>query len=590
MTSRLRTVVVALTVGCLVAAALPPAIRRDPLPFMSFAYELGVGVLFVLAGLLAWARRPDSSVGGLLTVAGLAWLSSRVLLWAGDNAAIFSIGLVLVLLPIAFVAHLAVAFPSGRMASRLERLIVVGSYVVILAGVPFLDLSDCQECPRNLLAIDGAEGVGRLLHVTVLVSTIVVITAFSAVLVFHWRQGTRARRRVLAPVLPTALLYAAVSAAQLLAELGAPLGLGPEWAWVERVALAAIPVAFLAGLLRSRLARSGVGQLIVELGERTPGGRLSTAVARALGDPTVEIAYWSPETSTYRDGEDRAVVIPADDGTRAVTVIERAGHRIGALVHDVALRDEPALLDSVCAAAGLAMENERLHHEVLARLEEVRASRTRILEAADAERRRIERNIHDGAQQRLVTVMLALTMARSRLASEPAAARASDQETAGPGLDPCVDSLLAEAADDLGGALKELRELARGIHPSILIEEGLAAALESLAQRSSVPVEVSASADDRLSPPVEAASYYVVSESLANVAKYAKASVVQVKVCRHEEGLRVEVIDDGVGGATPRGGSGLEGLADRVAALDGRFVVESVPGQGTRITAELPCG
>ncbi|MDQ3716152.1 MAG: sensor histidine kinase, partial [Actinomycetota bacterium] len=138
MTRRLQAAVVALTVGCLVAAVLPSAIRGDPLRFMSLAYELGVGVLFVVAGLLAWARRPDSSIGGLLTVAGLTWLLSRVLLWAGDNAAVFTIGLVLVLAPIAFVAHLAVAFPSGRMASRLERLIVVGSYVVILAGVPFL--------------------------------------------------------------------------------------------------------------------------------------------------------------------------------------------------------------------------------------------------------------------------------------------------------------------------------------------------------------------------------------------------------------------------------------------------------------------
>lgn len=590
MTGRLRSAVVALTVACVAAAALPPTIRGDPLPFMSLAYELGVGVLFVLAGLLGWARRPDSSVGGLLTVAGLAWLMARVLLWTGNNAAIFSFGLVLVLLPIAFVAHLAVVFPSGRVASRFERLIVVGSYVVILAGVPFLDFSECQECPRNLLAITGTDGIGRPLHVTVMVSTLVVIAAFSAVLVFHWRQGTRARRRVLAPVLPTALLYAAVSAAQLLAELGAPVGLGREWAWVERVAIAAIPVAFLAGLLRSRLARSGVSQLVVELGERTPGDQLSTAVARALGDPTVEVAYWNPETATYQDGENDAVVIPVDDRTRAVTVIERAGNRIGALVHDVALRDEPALLDAVCAAAGLAMDNERLHREVLARLEEVRASRTRILEAADAERRRIERNIHDGAQQRLVTVMLALTMARNRVASAPAAACASGHEAVGTNLAPSIDSLLAEAANDLGGALKELRELARGIHPPILVEEGLAAALESLAERSPFPVEVSASANNRLPPPVEAAAYYVVSEGLTNVAKYAHASAVQVTVCSYDEGLRIEVIDDGIGGATLRGGSGLEGLADRVAALDGRFVVESAPGQGTRITAELPCG
>jgi hypothetical protein len=218
VTARRQALVLALMVGCIVAALLPAELRGDHLGVAEVAYELGVGVLFVVAGLLGWARRPESSVGRLLTVAGLAWLAARVLVGAGQNPLVLTTGLVLVVLPIAFLAHLAVAFPSGRLASRLERFIVVSSYVVIIAGVGSLDLSQCEGCPTNLLAVDGGTGFGHLLRVTVLVSTVVVVCAVSVVLVVHWRKGTKAARRVLAPVLPTALLYAVVSAAGLLTD------------------------------------------------------------------------------------------------------------------------------------------------------------------------------------------------------------------------------------------------------------------------------------------------------------------------------------------------------------------------------------
>jgi len=553
-----------------------------PLTPREVVHELGVGVLFVVAGLLGWARRPASAIGRLLTVAGLTWLFARVLVSAGSSPLVFTTGLVLVLLPIAFLAHLAVAFPSGRLASTLERVVVVSSYIVIMSGVVFLDLTGCRSCPRNLLAVEARSGFGHWLHLTVLLSTLVAIGAFSAVLVHHWRCGTRTARRILAPVLPTALLYAGVSAANLLAELGAPIGLGREWSWVEDGAILAVPIAFLGGLLRSRLARYGVGELVVELGEKAPGEELRAAVSRALGDPSAEVVYWMADTDSYNDGDGRPVELPVDDPARAVTVIRRAGAGVGALVHDAALLEEPGLLDSVCAAAGLAMENERLHLEVLARLEETMASRARIVEAADAERRRVERNLHDGAQQRLVTLSLALAMARNRLAGE--AGRSGDE----PGAS--VENLLDEAAEELVLALRELRELARGIHPAILVEEGLGAAIESLAERSTIPVEVSGQVDRTLPPPVEAAAYYVVSEALANLAKYSGASRATVTLGQHDRRLCVEVADDGRGGAGARPGSGLEGLADRVAALNGLLVVHSRLGTGTRVTAEIPCG
>lgn len=572
MTGRRRAVVIAFAI-VLLAGSAGPALARD-VALLTVGRELLIGVLFVAAGLGASARRPDSATGTLMTAAGLVWLLARVLVWAGGTSFLFTIGLVLVLVPIALVVHMAVTFPSGRLSSGIERLVVVSSYVVIVVGTVFLDLDGCTDCPTNLLAVDGAGGLGRALDVASKGATLAAIAAVSLVLARHWQQGTAAARRTLAPVLPTTWLYGAVSGAQILEELGAPLRVGEAWGVVEETSLLAIPLAFLGGLLRSRLAGAGVRALVVELREAPASGELRAAVAKALRDPDAELASWDPGLARYRDAEGRPVQLPAEDDRRAVTTIERAGQRVGALVHDRAALEEPAMLDAVCAAAGLALENHRLHAEVLTRLEEVRASRARIVEAGDAARRRVERNLHDGAQQRLVTLSLVLRMARSRLT----------------GSDPDVDSLLAEAADELNAALHELRDLAAGLHPPILTEEGLPAALEALAERSPMRVRLRVAAPNRLAAPVEAAAYYVASEALTNAAKHSGAIQVVVSACRVDHQLEVEVADDGVGGAVVQVGSGLEGLTDRVEALGGSLHLCSQPGQGTSVVAHIPCG
>jgi signal transduction histidine kinase len=243
------------------------------------------------------------------------------------------------------------------------------------------------------------------------------------------------------------------------------------------------------------------------------------------------------------------------------------------LVHDAALDDEPELVQAVAATARLTIENQRLQAEVRAQLEEVRASRARIVEFGDAERRRVERNLHDGAQQRLVNLSLALGIARSQIPTT---------------TDGDLAAALDEAAEELRLALAELRELARGIYPVILSEAGLGPALASLAERSPIPATVAAAPSDRLPARVEETAYYVASEALANAAKHARATAVTISARHCDGGLEVEVGDDGVGGANPNG-SGLRGLADRVAALDGHLRVDSPTGRGTRITAELPC-
>jgi PAS domain S-box-containing protein len=221
-----------------------------------------------------------------------------------------------------------------------------------------------------------------------------------------------------------------------------------------------------------------------------------------------------------------------------------------------------------------AAEVHRLNAELHARLEELAASRARIVAAGDVERRRLERNLHDGAQQRLVTLALSLRLALAKLDSDPAAARA----------------VLADAGEELALALAELRELARGLHPAVLSDHGLRAAVEMLAGRAPVPVEIADIPDERLPEPVEAAAYYLIAEALTNVAKYARASAVLVRVAASDAGVSVEVSDDGVGGADPAAGTGLLGLAARVEALNGRLDVDSPPGGGTRITAEIPLG
>ena len=265
------------------------------------------------------------------------------------------------------------------------------------------------------------------------------------------------------------------------------------------------------------------------------------------------------------DGKQVSVVPTA---TRAVTILERRGQKVAALVHDVALGEDPALLDAVSSAAGLALDNERLLAELRAQLEETRDSRARIVDAADTERRRLERNLHDGAQQRLVTLALHLRMAQESLRDDPAAAEA----------------MLDGVGEDLKLALEELRELARGLHPAILTDRGLAPALQSIATRAPFKVEINGVPHERLPAAIEAAIYYVVAESLTNAAKHAAASEARVELSTSDDTVTVEIRDNGGGGANLADGSGIRGLADRVEALGGRLELQSPVGAGTVVT------
>jgi signal transduction histidine kinase len=551
-----------------------------PLAYLLIAI-IGVSWSFVAAGLLAWSRRPDNRTGALMVAVGLASALPGLRL-VGTPLAV-TLDLLLVTLPAAVLAHLIAVFPDGRATTRLQRVFIVANYAttVPLTFVQLLlvdpGLLGCAECPDDLLGTGGPYPYGEAVVALSNLWQVVLAGLLLWIVVTRWRQAGPPRRRSLAPVAQVAVVLLVLfivrqTLRSAMSSLPPWIDIGLDLAVLTTLML--WPLGFLAGLARTRLDRSAVGDLAIELDQAWSPGRLEQALARVLHDPTMQLAYWLPDRQAFVDAAGRPVELPPADGDRGVTVLRHDGDTVAALVHDAALGDEPELVQAVAATARLAIENQRLQAEVRAQLEEVRASRARIVAFGDAERRRVERNLHDGAQQRLVNLSLTLGIARS----QPAAA--SDGELA---------AALDEAAAELRLALAELRELARGIHPVILSEAGLGPALAALAERSPIPATVVAAPPDRLPARVEETAYYVASEALANAAKHAQATAVTISARRCDHGLVVEIGDDGAGGADPNG-SGLRGLADRIAAVDGRLEVRSPAGEGTWITAELPCG
>ncbi|HZO07839.1 MAG TPA: sensor histidine kinase, partial [Myxococcota bacterium] len=302
-------------------------------------------------------------------------------------------------------------------------------------------------------------------------------------------------------------------------------------------------------------------------------GGLRDALSDALDDPSLELVYWLPEGQRYVDFRGRPYELPEDDPSRAIHAVARDGQCVAAIIYDATLIEADAHVRAVGAAASLALQNERLEAELRAKVDELRRSRERMLKIGLEERRRLERDLHDGAQQRLVAMALNIRLARAKLNEDPVAA----------------DRLLAGAGEELDSALEELRELARGIHPAVLSDRGLATALETLANRAPVPVELAELPNGRLPEAVELAAYFVVAEALTNVAKYANATHAKVEVARENGRLVVEVEDDGIGGANPENGTGLRGLADRIAVLEGRLEIDSERGAGTTVRAQIPC-
>jgi signal transduction histidine kinase len=542
---------------------------------------VAVGWAYLGAGLVAWSRRPANRLGMLLVAAGFALLLRQ--LRYSDDALAFTTFFLLGELAYALVAHSALAYPTGRVTDRAERWLVRVGYASVLA-FPFAILLfyGATAAPPQftflpeksvLLVHTSADAVEQIYRAYVVFFFGVLASLFIALIVRRLARATPRSRRMLAPLLLAAVAVALRAIFEVVFTfVDRPFAYDYLF-WWQISAFIALPFALMLGLIRTRLARATVGDLVVQL-ERTPPHGLQDALAKGLDDPSLEVAFWLPERRAFVDDVGRPIVLPAEDGPRAVTRLEHNGEPVAALIHDSSLREEPELVEAVAAAARLALENARLGAEVQAQLTTVKESRARIVAAADEERRRIERDIHDGAQQRLVALALELRSAQRKLGAE---------------ADPDVEQMLDSAVGELQVALDELRELARGVHPAILTEEGLGAALESLVGRSPVPATLEASPDERFSAEVEAAAYFVVCEALTNVGKHSGASRATISARRTNGKLIVEVIDDGVGGAVSPDGHGLRGLMDRVEALGGRLRLDRPGGNGTRVVAEIPC-
>ena len=542
------------------------------------AAQVAVGSAFLVAGLVAWARRPTNRMWWLMVFAGLAYLARQ--LRYSDETLLFTLFFVLGDLCYAVIGHSVLAYPSGRVKDRAERALVLAGYTTVLL-FPLLtalfygdtrSFIDGVRRDSAINVVDSPHAVELLQKTEIVVFFGVFAALFIGLIARRFWYATPRMRRVLAPLLVAAAAFGLRAIFECVFTFVDRPFASTYLFWWQVAAFFALPLALLGGLLRARWVRAGVGDLVLELDHARPQ-ELRDALARSLGDPTLDVAFWLPERGTYADAAGAPVELP-EDGTRAVTYLEHEGEPLAAIVHDPSLLEEPKLVRAAGAAARLALENAQLQADMRAQLTQVQESRVRIVTAADEERKRIERDLHDGAQQRLAALALQLRTAQRRLDSREA--------------DPAVESLLESAVAELQAANEELRELVRGVYPAILTEDGLAAALESLALRNPFPIELDV-LEGRLPARVEATAYFVTCEGLANVTKHAQATKASVCIARRDGLLVVEIADDGVGGARPLENSGLSGLADRVEALGGRLWVESPVGAGTRIVAEIPC-
>jgi signal transduction histidine kinase len=551
-----------------VSIALAFTSDHVPEPGIRVALLDWVVLPYILAGLVACWRRPESRFGPLMVAAGFVMFLSG-LQWS-NQAVPYTIGLTFDLVLVAVFLHVFLAFPGGRLESRTAYGLVAVAYAVAL-GLQLFKMGLGAGGPDNLLAIAAEPAVANTVEDVELLGLAAISLAGLAALTLRGHRGDGPRRRSIALLVDSFALTLVMLAALMVAGAFA----WPSFETIRRVTFGVIgiaPFAFLIGLLSARLARSAVTELLIELRGDPAPAELPKIFGRALRDPSVTLAYWLPQFDSWADLDGRPVELPDEGSGRASTLIAGDGVRLAALIHHHSLSDEPELLNAVSAAASISLENGRLHSELNARLKELSGSRERVIEAGQKERQRLERNLHDGAQQRLVALSLDLRMLENSI-----------------GDDPDSRARLDRARKEIALSLEELRDLARGIHPAVVSDHGLAVALESLAARATVPVTLKVGLGERVGERIEVAAYYVVSESLANIGKHAQATSATVDVSRDNGRLVVEILDDGVGGADSEHGTGLRGLADRVESLGGRLRVWTPQGGGTRVRAEMPC-
>ena len=530
------------------------------------------GLSFGVAGAVALDRRPSNRIGRLMLLFSVCWFIPawyRVLpVWASVVSwSLKNVSFV-------FLAWLVVAYPSGRVRARWHAALVAAVAALVAAdAVSVLFLADahltstapdvCTTCPTNPFKLVQGDGAYDWAAQRLDEFTNVVILLAAVVLVHIWHEASGRERRALWPLWVASSLIAATF-------LPDQQVIGTAEVFeVRNLALTVIPLVFLAGLLHSTIRRGSVGSLILSIDRQPTAEELRFSLATALGDPSLAVLY-AKRDGGFVDANGHGVELPEPGDGRAVTLLDSQDGTLGALVHDPFVAEQPELLSSVVAAARLALANQHLQALVRAQLEEVRASRGRIVEAQSDERRRLERNLHDGAQQQLLALRVLVKLAQRKHDGEP-------------------EPLLQELDNALIQTIEEIRRLARGLYPVVLSDHGLAAALDGLAFRTDIAVEVDVP-HQRVSQAAEAAAYFLAAESLANATKHACATRLTIAATQNgRETLDVVIRDDGGGGATLAPGGGLAGLRDRVEALGGSFELTSPPGSGTTLRATIPC-
>ena len=566
----------------MVALGHDPTAAEDPLPYVA---DTITGIVLTIAGLILWSRRPRRLTGPLLVVAGYLWYVGDAFVVAPPGTLAPYLGFALRGLYDPILAFVVLAFPEDRLRGRAERW-AVGTLVAVsvataawrlIATPPGFGSGYAPSDPASPLLLIADVGTALTVNVSLGLVAGLALLAVAALAVRRVIGLRPSARHIAAPVLTAGAVWAAVIALNDIATfLDVVVGLqvlpdGDLWNAIQYTARVLGPLGLLLGVTRLRDRSWSVVEMVAGPLGAPVGSELDSALREAFDDPSLQLAY--PSATGWSGIDGTPVDLDRLPPTRAATILESPGAPGAAIIHDEILLDDPALVRTLTAIVGLAVDNGRLSDDLREQLEEVRASRARIVAAADAERRRVERDLHDGAQQRLVALAVSVRTIRLRL---------------GPDASPAVIAELDAAAGEVKAAIEELRELARGLDPAILREAGLGPALQSLADRSPVPVRTEIHVDGRLPARVETTAWFVSAEALANVAKHARATSASLSAHIKDGRLHLSVRDDGVGGADA-GGAGLRGLIDRVAATDGTLTVASAPGGGTVLEASIPC-
>jgi signal transduction histidine kinase len=570
---------IALTTGlmaatCLVAGIVTKlAISAGRQSAGFYILEIGAALVWAGVGALAVLIRPDRPTAGrLMQLFGLVLVLDAPAgfdLVTSDGWVAIDLVVAHVVQPfqIAVFGHALLSYPAGRLRHGLQRWVIAAAYcwAAVVSVVAAIDTIAVVTGPgwagaRPPGAVTGGRPSSLLMNGVWLA----LAAVYLMLLIGKVRRATRRERRVLAYPYGSGLLILLLFAITTgLATVGVNLGVSLAY-----LAVLVGPGSFLAGLVRERLSYGSVAELVRTI-ERAPVGQLQAALRKALRDPGLQVGF--ARGDGYVDELGEAMPLPPENGRLILPV--GGEPPIAVVLHDASLVNEPKLLAAASAAARLALDNARLHALVQEQLAEVRASRRRIIEAGTEQRRGLERDLHDGAQQRMLSIGIVLQLLERQIGHDDASAT----------------ELLAEARMELQAAVDELRELARGIHPAVLTEHGLGAAVRMLVQRIPLPVVIDEDIADRPEPAVESAAYFMLSEALTNVVKHSGATIARVRLCRNGNWLRVEIVDDGVGGADPDRGSGLRGLTDRAAAFDGTVSITDVKPTGTQILVELRC-